>query len=234
MVITPATLYVLMITGGRGPFLALILTLVIILVLAGPNSYKRKIRLWVIALLAVAGTYLMFDYETFTRMTSRMMLLDEGGGRSAMERVYMIKAALEAMGTMPYFFTGLGIGGFSLYYHGLDEKGGMYLYPHKILLELGAEIGIFGLIAGILLFYWSFDRAYSLVKRAIGDNYYMAVTIFSLFIFTLLNALKSGDINDHKLLYAIVGAIYALERTMNEESKTNEHTVQGKMNGVCK
>lgn len=212
LVISPATLYILMLSGGRGPFIALILTLALVLVLAGPNRSKRRIRSWVIAFLAAAGTYLMYDYETFTRMTSRLTLLDEGGGRSALERVYMIKAALKAMGTMPYFFTGLGIGGFSLYYHGLDEKGGMYLYPHDILLELGAEIGIFGLIAGVLLFYWSFDRAYSLVKRATGDNYYMAVTILSLFIFTLFNALKSGDINDHKLLYAIIGAIFALDR----------------------
>jgi O-antigen ligase len=216
LVISPVTLYVLMITGGRGPFLALIITMVLILVLTGPNVYRHRIRFWVVGLLAAAGTYLMFDYETFTRMTSRMMLLDEGGGRSAMERVYMAKAALEVMGSMPYFLTGLGIGGFSLYYHGLDERGGMYLYPHNILLELGSELGILGLIAGVLLFYWSFDRAYSLVKRAIGDNYYMAITIFSLFLFTLLNALKSGDINDHKLLYALVGAIYALDRTSKQ------------------
>ncbi|MGC2425213.1 MAG: O-antigen ligase family protein [Nitrospirota bacterium] len=212
MVISPATLYVLMLSGGRGPFLALILTLVLILVIAGPSSCKRRIRFWVIALLVVSGIYLMYDYETFTRMTSRMMVLDEGGDRSAMDRVYMIKACLKAMGTMPYFFTGLGIGGFTLYYHGLDTLGGMYQYPHNILLELGVEIGIFGLIAGVLLFYWSFERAYSLVKRSIGDNYYMAVTIFSLFLFMLFNALKSGDINDHKLLYALIGAIYALDR----------------------
>jgi O-antigen ligase len=216
LVITPVTLYILMITGGRGPFLALVLTMVLILVLTGPNVYRHRIRFWVIGLLAVAGIYLMLDYETFSRMTSRLMLLDEGGGRSAMERVYMAKAALEVMGTMPYFLTGLGIGGFSLYYHGLDERGGMYLYPHNILLELGSELGIFGLIAGVLLFYWCFDRAYSLVKRAIRDNYYMAITMFSLFLFTLFNALKSGDINDHKLLYALIGAIYALDRTSRQ------------------
>ena len=232
---SPTVLYVLMLSGGRGPFLALILTLVLTLVLAGhPDSRKRSVRFWIIVVLAAGAMYLIYDYQNFTRMTSRMMMLDEGGGRSAMERIYMAKAALEAMGTMPYFFTGLGIGGFSLYYHGLDELGGMYLYPHNILLELGSEIGIFGLISIILLLYWSFGKAYSLVKKSIGNNYYIAVTVLSIFLFTLINALKSGDINDHRLLFTVIGAIYSLDHKMNEEARTSGHAVQGKMNGVWK
>ena len=232
---SPMALYVLMLSGGRGPFLALIFTLVLTLVLAGhPASRKRSVRFWIIVVLAAGGIYLTYDYQNFTRMTSRMMMLDEGGGRSAMERIYMAKAALEAMGTMPYFFTGLGIGGFSLYYHGLDELGGMYLYPHNILLELGSEIGIFGLLSIILLLYWSFSKAYSLVKKSIGDNYYIAVTVLSIFLFTLINALKSGDINDHRLLFTVMGAIYSLDHKMNEEARTIGHAVQGKMNGVWK
>ena len=52
----------------------------------------------------------------------------------------------------------------------------------------------------------------------------------SVFIYSLLNALKSGDLNDQRLLYVMIGAIYALERDM----KTNpsvEAVVKGD-NGV--
>ena len=208
-----ATLYVLMASGARGPFLSLILTLLIIILIARrPHVYSRRLTFWVCALLAAGGVYLAIDFGEFSRMSRRLSLFDEGGGDSVNIRISMIKSALQAMSTMPYFLIGLGIGGFSWYYGVLNSAGNLYTYPHNILLELGSETGIFGLAAIILLLYWSSRKAYSLVKNATGDNYYIAITITSIFIFAVLNALKSGDLNDHRLLYIMIGAIYALER----------------------
>ena len=230
-----AALYVLMISGAREPFLALILTLLIIILIAkNPYGYSRRLTFWVFALLAAGGIYLMYDFGEFTRMSRRLLVMDEGGGDSVLTRISMIHAALQAMSTMPYFLIGLGIGGFSWYYGVLSRTGGsmwsMYTYPHNILLELGSETGVFGLAAIILLLYWSFRKGYSLLKNATGDNYYIAVTLMSVFIYSVFNALKSGDLNDQRLLYVMIGAIYALERDM--KTKPSVEAVVESDNGV--
>ncbi len=212
LVLSPATLYVLMSSGGRGPFIALIATMFFILTMGHRSNERKRMRTWVVIVIVASGIYLSLNYRDFTRMTARMMLFDEGGGQSVMEREWMAKSAFKAMSTMPCFFTGLGIGGFSMYYEGLDEKGNMYDYPHDILLEMGAELGIFGLISILLFLYWSIRKGYSFVRKTSGESFYTAAAIFSVYFFTFLNALKSGDINDHRFLFALAGIIYALDR----------------------
>ncbi len=212
LVFSPATLYVLMLSGGRGPFIALIVTMFFALTLGHRGVERKKIRIWLLIVIAVSGIYLSLDYQDFTRMTSRMMLFDEGGGRSVLEREWMAKSALKAVSAMPYFFTGLGIGGFTIYYEGLDEKGNMFHYPHDVLLEMWAELGIFGLVSIVLFLYWSIRKGYSFARKTRGEDFYTAATIFSVYFFTILNALKSGDINDHRFLFSLAGIIYALDR----------------------
>ena len=223
LLISPGVLYVLMISGGRGPFIAIIMTLVFVMAFVRHPKKQRNIKIWILIILAAAGMYLAYDYATFTRMDRRMTSFYIGDDHSVMERVYMIRSSLNVMCTMPYFFTGLGIGGFRDYFEGLDNKGNMYSYPHDILLEMGTELGIFGLISIILFLYWSFKKGYFLTRKTVGDDYYTVVTIFSLFLFTLLNALKSGDINDHRLLFAFTAAIYSLDRKLNQNHKIAQY-----------
>ena len=227
MAFSPAILYVLILSGGRGPFIALIATMFFILTLGRRNTERKRIRIWVIIVIVVSGIYLSLDYRDFTRMTSRMMLLDEGGGRSVLEREWMAKSAFKAMTTMPYFFTGLGIGGFPRYYEGLDATGNMYNYPHNILLEMGAELGIFGLISIVLFLYWSIRKGYSLAWKTSGDNFYTVAAMFSVYFFTVLTALKSGDINDHRFLFALAGIIYALDRNAGHVESPNRKIGEG-------
>ena len=227
LVLSPATLYVLMLSGGRGPFIALIATMFFALTLGRRGAERKKIRIWLLIIIAISGTYLSLDYQDFTRMTSRMMLFDEGGGRSVLEREWMARSAFKAMRTMPYFFTGLGSGGFSTYYEGLDEKGNMYHYPHDILLEMGAELGIFGLISIVSFLYWSIRKGYSFVRKTSGENFYAAAAIFSVYFFTVLNALKSGDINDHRFLFALAGTIYALDRKTGHTAPPDKKMAEG-------
>ncbi len=227
--ICPAAIYGLMVSGARGPLFALVATLVAIPFLLRQKRRERgKIRIWTVLVFLVAVGYFGYTYQEFARMTYRLDVLnDVGGGASVMERIYMAKAALNAMSTPQYLIAGLGAGGFSVFYKGVDAVRGEY--PHNILLEVGSEIGIFGLTSLLLLLYWSFSKAYSLVKRAIGENYYTAVTILSIFIFMLLNALKSGDINDHRELFSAIGIIYALNRKIElSEVKGAENPATGK------
>jgi hypothetical protein len=62
---------------------------------------------------------------------------------------------------MPYFITGLGIVVLSTM-AGLMPPEAVY---HITFPELGSEIGITGLAAGILFLAWSYKKASMLVRR---------------------------------------------------------------------
>jgi hypothetical protein len=208
--VCPVIIYGLMITGARGPFLSLIVTFAVIPILSKqPHAESGRLRFWAFRALIVGAIFIGFEYQFFARMTSRLMELEGGGGASALERVYMAKAALQALFTMPYFLTGLGAGGFSVYYTGMDSVNGEY--PHNMFLELATDIGVAGLVAGILLTVWSFKKAALAVKKMTGTDYYIAVCAGSILLFTFLNSLKSGDLNDNRLFFAMAGFVFYLD-----------------------
>ena len=210
LVFCPLILYGLMVSGARGPLISLVLTLAVIPVVSRrSDTESRRLRVWVLLVLILGGAYFSYTYQEFERMTRRMALFTEGGGASALERINMVKVALEAMSTMPYSLTGLGIGGFSVYYGAFDSVRGVY--PHNILLELGSEIGVAGLLAGAFLIAWSLKRGYHVIKGSAGRNYYTAVSAFSVLLCSLIEALKSGDLNDNRLFFAMAGFLYSLD-----------------------
>jgi O-Antigen ligase len=206
----PVIIYGLMITGARGPFLSLVVTFSLVPILSKqPHAQSGRLRYWAFRAGVIGAIFLAFEYQYFARMTSRLMELEGGGGPSALERVYMAKAALHALFTMPYFLTGLGAGGFSVYYTGMDSAAGEY--PHNMFLELATDIGVAGLVAGVLLTVWSFKKAALAVKRMTGTDYYIAVCAGAILLFTFLNALKSGDLNDNRLFFAMAGFFFYLD-----------------------
>ncbi len=228
LALCPATMYGLMISGARGPVIALAITMAVIPVWSrGPHEQSRKIMIWVVIMLAVAGVFFWYTYNDFARMTYRMTALEEVRGNSVIERIYMAKSALEAMTKMPYILTGLGIGGFSMYYRGFDAVRGVY--PHNILLELGSETGVAGLAAGILLLFWSFKKASMVMKKITGEAYFIAVSASAILLYAALNAFKSGDLNDHRIFFAYLGLIYSLDRETSryEDDRTDGTSVDG-------
>lgn len=173
------------------------------------NKTDFKILGMIVGLIIITIGLLVIYSDYFVTVYYRMRLLEEGGGNSALERARRFRVAIETMLTFPHFLTGLGIGGFSVYYAGIDDWRGAY--PHNIFLELGSELGILGLIAIVLFIYWSFSAVLSFLKesKAIQSNrVYLGITLFALLVFMVINSSVSGDINDNRFLFTWMGLIF--------------------------
>ena len=198
----PFMMFGLFISGGRGPLVSLVGSIFIVIVylvfkyfnkmavkVTKINKTDFKILGMIVGLIIITIGLLVIYSDYFVTVYYRMRLLEEGGGNSALERARRFRVAIETMLTFPHFLTGLGIGGFSVYYAGIDDWRGAY--PHNIFLELGSELGILGLIAIVLFIYWSFSAVLSFLKesKAIQSNrVYLGITLFALLVFIVINS----------------------------------------------
>jgi O-antigen ligase len=207
--VTPVIVYGLLISGARGPLLSSAVALVFVALLASrPHRESRRLSAWVWTAFISATAYLAINLHEFIRMSERLNILGDGGGQSALERVSMLQASLDALSTLPVLLAGLGIGGFSTFYRGFDDIRGAY--PHNIFLEAGTELGVAGFAALTAFTIWAFAAARKAVKAGRGDAYFLSAAVMGLLVYTLLNALKSGDINDNRMFFTSVGLAHAL------------------------
>ena len=143
----------------------------------------------------------------------RMTLLIQGGGESLLVRLDLFKSSFKAFYENP--IIGLGIGGFSTYYSGVDCR----LYPHNMILEIGSELGILGLTSYFFLLAFCLTYFLTLRKKYTkkGKYYFLLIAILAAFIFMFLNTMISGDINDNRLFFVWFGIIYSIGRIFREE-----------------
>lgn len=209
--------YSALISGARGPVIALVLTLAVMLAVSFRfNREGLKLSLWITAFLISAFAATLYNMQRFPTLVTRLSALMDSGNL----RYELFDAALSAMGTFPHFLTGLGIGGFSVYYFGYDAVGGGYPhggYPHNVFLELGSETGVAGLAAFCVLVFGAVRKAMNGLKRSSGERYFMTAVSLAFLVFMLVNASKSGDINDNRLLFTAIGLTYAVTREENHE-----------------
>ncbi len=216
------TAFLSLVSGTKASVLALAIVFLVILVynighIAKRNLFLKRMQaknreiliVSIITLCAFAFTTVYFK-EYFFTFFSRAKLLISGEFDSV--RLYQYEKALEALSSFPSGLVGLGIGGFSMFAHGYDQKRGVYV--HNIFLDIGAELGIFGLISFSLLIYWGFATAFRTLKKAKDTQYYTGITLISLFLFMLFWASVHGNINDNRSLLTWLGSIYAYKRMM--------------------
>ena len=149
-------------------------------------------------------------------MSERLSVLGAGGGGSALERVNMAKASFAAFSKVPECFSRPRARGFTVTYLGFDDIRGAYRIRYP---EAGTELGITGLAAIICLVMWSLGKARDNIKKAAGNNYYYAAAVLALFLFMLINAMKSGDINDNRQFFTSVGMIFALGKGLENDKQ---------------
>jgi len=219
LLLIPIFLFGVFISGGRGPIVALTISIftiflyesfnllknALVLMKIKKDNLKSLIFIWAIIIIAVF--LIIYFHDFFTTIFYRFKILTEGDCKSATERLMRFEKAIESLLSFPQIITGLGIGGFSVYFAGFDDIRGDY--PHNIFLEVGSELGIFGLIAIIYLIFSSFLKIIYQIKNEQVNNKIFYYTLLALFIFMLINSSISGDINDNRLLFTIIGLIYA-------------------------
>jgi O-antigen ligase len=190
-------------SGSRGPVLAFAVVLlyqVLHRMRTGPRLGRRDVQVGLVFALALGGLALVFDQLPGSSL-SRFELFADGLGSvdsSAQARVNLFDVALAMFAQQPVFGHGTGaFAAFAQTHVGLID----FYYPHNILLQTGAELGVVGL-AALLAFV-----TVALVRRIPDDPAWG--TIRAVAVFQFVNSLVSGDLYSDRLLWGLLVMLVA-------------------------
>ncbi|SIS01377.1 O-antigen ligase family protein [Natronorubrum daqingense] len=214
LAVIPVMGYALLVSGARGPTVA-VAGAVGVLLLAGvwtgrlPNGrialvgYGAGGLVSLIGLVTVAGQL---------RGIRRILALTDGPGRSVGLRLGYWKGTIDALHLRMLPF-GEGLGAWPVL---IDPGADTRYYPHNIVFEVLFELGLVGLVLlGALL--GSAVLALALDWREHGGATHLALG--ALFAYMLANVMVTGDLNDNRFFFAIIGVMaYAVgDRTLKPD-----------------
>ena len=191
-------------TGSRGPLVAAIVAIVVVVLLRPGTFVARTRRLVLSALAIVLGGAAIVTYGSsgagFTRIAA---LLGGTQDDSTDARVYLAQQSLRVLASDP---LGIGWGDLPsrLPDSGFGDSAIQLKYAHDLLLEVGVESGW---IAGLALIAFIVVALIRL-KRASGGP--LGATMLAVTVFFLVNALVSGDVNDNRMAFAALAVAWVV------------------------
>jgi O-antigen ligase len=198
-------LAVLLVIGGRAPLIAAVLSGLILLSGLKPRLGRTPQRLLIqLALLAAAVLIMVAGWQSLPSSiheqpaTLRRISLLVSQGIEQNRRIQHYQQTLYYLDNNPLF--GQGIGSWPV----VVGYGDVRAYPHDIFLELLFELGVIGLcifLAMLLVGLLSLPP-WARLRR----SPYLLLAV-SLFVYALINASVSGDLNDNRLLFAALGLL---------------------------
>ncbi len=208
-------MFLLMVMGGRGPLLSLAISLFIPLSfgsnLVEINKSKLKKYAAFITVLFLSIFFISFYLYLKDSLTSTLyrllLFLEPGMGTSAGTRMdyYLTSEKLWVLKPL----LGYGIGSWPIL-KGLPD---MNSYPHNLIFEILVELGLTGLILfGSIVFVAlkGFKRSHN------SRNIFLGSVILMMFVNAFVGAMLSGDINDNRIIFALLG-LMAFEEDGNEK-----------------
>jgi O-antigen ligase len=93
-----------------------------------------------------------------------------------------------------------------------------YNFPHNLLLELGAELGIFAIITFLAFVACSYRAMFRVLRDAYSENAPIYRTVFLILILTCMDASVSGEMNNDRLLFFMLSMPFVLERIVWKEN----------------
>lgn len=207
LAVTAILLTLMLIVGGRGPLLSLLFTLSVPVLIGMRMSSMHMVIVRrhsaIILAIGVAFTgaigYLIWSGDTTFRTVRRLaLLLTTGGGASAATRVSFYRTALSQWMESPLF--GNGAGSWPVLALGLDVRG----YPHNLILEVLAELGLVGLVLLSILIGYGISTSQSGARPRWTP---ISIMLVMLFINAALNAMVTGDVTDNRFLFTAIGLL---------------------------
>jgi O-antigen ligase len=110
-------------------------------------------------------------------------------------------------------FLGVGIEGYRFH----SPNPITYNFPHNIALELASEMGFVAAFAFIGLMVMSFIAVIKLLRDPETAGSPLVHTAFLLLIFEFLDSMVSGDINDLRFMWFVIGLPFVLRELPVEE-----------------
>ncbi|WP_392544711.1 O-antigen ligase family protein [Oryzobacter telluris] len=195
--------------GSRGPFLALIAAVVVVVV-ASPTFRQNRVGkiLGSAGLLSLLIVYVLSQSSV---SAARLAGTLTGSGTDT-ARPFLYRTALDSIRTSP---LGIGWGG---YPHLPDiqlASGSEVIYPHNLLLEVAAEGGWLAIATLLAVLFILFRK--TLAKAADLP----AAIALGLATFWLVNAMFSSDVNGNRMWWASFGLLCVIA------GRTDRGTVDG-------
>jgi O-antigen ligase len=211
----------LLIASGRAPMLSYAVCLVIPMFLVGPRIVGGRLlvpRMQFIAglsVLALTG-YVFYAIrtgnipDTIERFFALWWYVEHGGTSVRFQRLSYWLSALDYWSRSPWI--GNGVGSFSsLYLAGYELAG---TQPHNILLEIGTELGLVGLVLfGIVL--WAALRTVR-IERLKRDPLFLGSFLMFVGLFGV-RAMTSTDLALQWELFVSLGLLTATSGTGNPD-----------------
>ncbi|MFC3039866.1 O-antigen ligase family protein [Virgibacillus xinjiangensis] len=203
-------------TGSRGPLLAILIALTYLFIRA---IYIRRSTIQIkksfftlfsgFILITLYMLYL-FVNDKLPSSINRVLVVftQDDFGSSAGARVTHYMNGIELW--KDEFLFGHGIGSWGILNYGSDERS----YPHNILLEVGVELGILGLLLFFLI--------HIIPLQKLLFSSYISRTITLILIFLGVNSLISGDLNDNRYYFSFMGLAMCINSLALKENKSYE------------
>jgi len=210
-VVAALQLWATLSAGARGPVLALIVSFLVFFALSARGFPYLKVerfswRLIMILLIAVAFISTV-GQKLFSTLFFRTQILTTYLGESVEVRLNLYQEALRLWASSPIW--GVGTGGFAM---AIAGSAFVREYPHNIILELGAETGLLGTLLFTIMIGAAFGIGFAHLRNSIGLARVTARYLLVVGCWALFNAMVSGDINDNRMLFTMVGLLSSTPR----------------------
>jgi O-antigen ligase len=195
---------VLLISGTRAPLLAVTFSSVVVVCMYAylGNVQITDFRRGTIfsAILSLLFIPLALkNYGFRLRTVERFAILwNDEYPESLLTRIEFVRAGLNGWSKDP--IIGSGIGSYSTILRNSSER----LYPHNLLIEVLSETGLIGLILIAMMLYIS---TLGSLRLSLHKVHPVAVFIFSIMLYWLLNSMITGDISHNRYLFIFFGMI---------------------------
>jgi O-antigen ligase len=207
----PFLIVALLASGSRGPVVALLVALVVLVGLVMQNRQLRQ-RLAQVALgVGAAAVIAALIVPSSAVSRSASFLFGDASGLSSNGRTQVWGKALSLF--YSHFWTGVGTGGFPNY-----APPGIF-YPHNIVLEAAAELGVIGMAVAVAFLWISLRTAFRVWREASShEDRIAAALILSMLVATVLNSLLSDSIETTDTLCLVAGLAYGLHARVRAQS----------------
>jgi O-antigen ligase len=196
-------------SGSRGPVIGMVVALPSVLLWrAASPIVARRLALALVAVggLAVIAVVAFVPPEATQRSLSIFQTTQETGDTS---RIVLWGEAIHAFSAnLSHTLIGIGTGGYA------SISTTSQLYPHNIVLEVGTELGVLGLLAFAAFAISVIVRLLSMLAKG-GETAGWSGLLLTLFVFSLVNAQFSGDVPYNESLFlwgGLASGLYAATR----------------------
>lgn len=195
-------------SAARGPTAALAVVLVIrTIVWVKEGSLQTAFIVAAVLAVSAAGSYLVLRNAARSRYTAKAtelinLLKGDSTNGSAGARLEFYDATIAAI--PDDLLLGHGVGSWSVFYYGRDERG----YPHNLFLEIAFEQGLLGL-GTWFLFFAVLGASFMELQRQ-TDSQFLVLGI--VILYSILISMFSGDLDDNRLIWLWAGILMAVCR----------------------